>query len=225
MGYYTVTEIMFTGIIRHVGVVRNIRSAPGGKRLSIDLGPLAEGLRAGDSVAVSGACLTVAELEGAAAGFDVVAETLRRTNLGDLRAGDRVNLERSLRLGDSLDGHIVQGHVDGLAKVLAIRHGARHVVEFAAGRDLTGQMVPKGPVAIDGVSLTLVDVADSTFSVALIPTTLAETTLGGLKVGAKVNVEIDVIGKYVRQYLQQTDSREGPSGGLTLEKLKEAGFA
>ena len=216
---------MFTGIIRHVGVVRDIRPSAEGRRLTIDLGPLAEHLRAGDSVAVSGACLTVAALAGSAASFDVVAETLSRTRLGRLRPGQRVNLERSLRVGEALEGHLVQGHVDGLAMVKAIRRRGEWLVEFSAPRDLTDQMAPKGSIAVDGVSLTLVDVSAGTFSVALIPTTLAETTLADLKVGDPVNIETDVIGKYVRRYLQQAGPQPGTSGGLTLEKLKDAGFA
>ena len=151
---------MFTGIVRHVGVVRGISDVPAGKHLEIDLGPLAQGLAAGDSVAVCGACLTVTETVEAAGRFDVVAETLKRTTLGTLAVGTKVNLERSLRLGDGLDGHLVQGHVDGLAKVRRIERGGQRLVMFAADRELTGQMTPKGSIAIDGVSLTLLDVAD-----------------------------------------------------------------
>ncbi len=213
---------MFTGIIRHVGAVRQIRPSAGGKRLTVDLGPLAEGLRVGESVAVSGACLTASAIGGAEVDFDVVAETLSKTTLGDLHVASRVNLERSLRLSDALDGHLVQGHVDGVAKVRTVRGDGRHVIELAAAKDLTGQMAPKGSICIDGVSLTLVDVSQAAFSVALIPTTLAETTLGELVVGAKVNVETDVIAKYVLMHLRRLGQ---PSGGeLTMEKLSNAGF-
>lgn len=189
--------------------------------MKIDLGPLAEGLSVGDSVAVAGACLTVANLKGSAAEFDVVAETLSRTTLGSLTPAARVNLERPLRLGDPIDGHLVQGHVDGVAKVLSVTGGERHVVEFAAPAELTSALVPKGSVTLNGVSLTLLDVAEGQFSIALIPTTLASTTLGSLATGAKVNVETDIIGKYVRRYIRRDDV---PAGGLTLEKLKETGF-
>lgn len=212
---------MFTGIVRHVGKVLSAAASPAGRRLRIDLGPLAGGLALGDSVAVNGACLTACAIEGAAAEFDVVSETLARTTLGELGVGAGVNLERSLRAGDALDGHIVQGHVDGQAELRAVRRGGQWVLEFAAPRDLTAQMVPKGSVALDGVSLTLVDVTDERFSVALIPTTLAETTLGRLKVGGRVNVETDVIGKYVLKCLGRLGA---PGGGLTLEKLRQAGF-
>ena len=219
---------MFTGIIRHVGAVRDMRKTGQAARLTIDLGPLAEGLACGDSVSVSGACLTLAGLSGSAAEFDVAAETLDRTTLGGLRAGSKVNLELPLQLGGRLHGHLVQGHIDGVAEVRAVRgsaelaeaRGGQVVVEFAAPARLTDQMVPKGSAAIDGVSLTLVDVADGRFSVALIPTTLAETTFAKLAPGERVNVETDLIGKYVRKAVERDSA-----GGLTLRKLREAGFA
>lgn len=211
---------MFTGIIRHVGIVRTLSPSAGGKRLAIDLGPLAEGLRTGDSIAVSGACLTVAAISGAAGQFDVIAETLSRTTLGALKPAARVNLEPALRPSEGLDGHIVQGHVDGLAQVSAVRRGGRHELEFSAGRELTDLMVAKGSVAIDGVSLTLVDVSESRFSVALIPTTLSQTTLGELSIGSRVNIETDILGRYVMKFLRASSA----SGGLTLAKLKQAGF-
>ncbi|MFW6132578.1 MAG: riboflavin synthase [Planctomycetota bacterium] len=212
---------MFTGIIRHVGRLRDVTGSAGGRRLTIELGPLADRLAGGDSVCVSGACLTAAEVRGDAGAFDVVAETLGRTTLGDLLAGDRVNLEPALTPSDGLDGHLVQGHVDGLAEVRDVRTGGGHVVELAAV-GLTEQMVPKGSVAIDGVSLTLADVRADRFSVALIPTTLGETTLADLAPGSRVNVELDVIGKYVRRYLDQL---AGSGGHVTLQSLRDAGFA
>ena len=213
---------MFTGMVRHVGVVRQVRSQTDGKRMTIDLGPLAENLVEGDSVAVSGACLTVAAIAGRDAEFDVVAETVSRSTLGGLAAGSRVNLERSLRLSSALDGHIVQGPVDGIATVRSVRSGTQHTVDFAGDRQLTGQMVPKGSACIDGVSLTLVDVRPDGFSVALVPTTRAETTLGDLTAGATVNVETDIIGKYVLKHLGTILPKGG--NGVTLEKLGEAGF-
>jgi len=226
---------MFTGIIRHVGVVKSIRPAAGGLRLAIAMGPLGEGLGQGDSVAVNGACLTVAEAPGADTALDVRAETLQRSTLGALRTGARVNLERAMTLADSLDGHMVQGHVDGGAEVTRSRRGGRHVVEFAAPAELTGQMALRGSVAVDGVSLTLTALERGSFSVALIPTTRGGTTLGDLAEGARVNSETDVIGKYGRGGREQL-GREGlgltrgapgtpeAGGALTLEKLKEAGF-
>ncbi len=213
---------MFTGIVKHVGRVTAIASARGGRRLSIDMGPLAKGLQLGDSVAVNGACLTAAEIAGGVVAFDVVAETLDKSTLGKLAAGGAVNLELAMLASGRLDGHIVQGHVDGVAEVTDIRRGDRWDVTFRGEAQLVGLMVPKGSVAIDGVSLTLAGVDVSTFTVALIPTTLAETTLADLATGRRVNVETDVIGKYVQRYLQQMVSGQG--GSLTLDKLRSAGF-
>jgi riboflavin synthase len=215
---------MFTGLIRHVGKVEKVAQTPAGRRLTIELGPLAEGLGLGDSVAVNGACLSAVEIAGAVASFDVIRETLARTTLGALAAGSRVNLERALAASDALEGHLVQGHVDGQATVRRIdRTAGGYEIEFDAGSDLLGQMVPKGSVAIDGVSLTLASVGRAGFTVALIPATLADTTLGGLGPGSAVNVETDVIGKYVLKYLSQLGS--GSGGGVTIEKLMREGFA
>lgn len=213
---------MFTGIIQHVGLVRTAGPAGRGARLVIDVGPLAELLTPGRSIAVNGACLTAAAVTGAEADFDAVAETLARTTLGRLRAATRVNLEPAVQAGGRLDGHIVQGHVDGTAEVASVKRGDQRVVELVAETALTDQMVPKGSVAVDGVSLTLVDVSDGRFSVALVPTTLEATTLGDLAAGQAVNVETDVIGKCVLRYLRRLSAPAG--GGLSLEKLKEAGF-
>ncbi|MHC4715607.1 MAG: riboflavin synthase [Planctomycetota bacterium] len=215
-------SVVFTGIIQHVGSVLGVRSSAAGKVLRIDVGPLAEKLSPGASMAVDGACLTASGLSGTVADFDAVPETLGRSTLGGLGAGSKVNLEPALPAGGALDGHIVQGHVDGIAEVTRIETGAGgHVIHLSAEAALTDQMVPKGSVAVAGVSLTLVDVARGRFSVALVPTTLAKTTLGEARISNPLNVELDIIGKYVRRYLQQ-----GAGGGsLTLEKLREEGFA
>lgn len=213
---------MFTGIVQHVGQVRAVRQHPAGRRLTVDLGPVAEGLATGDSVAVAGVCLTVAAVNGAAAEFDVVPATASCSNLGSLRAGAKVNLERSLRLDRGLEGHLVQGHADGTATVRQVQRGADWVVEFACPPELTDAMVPRGSVAVDGVSLTVRSVQSGAFSVALIPTTLAATTLGGLAVGDVVNVETDVIGKYVAKHLGELAPGQG---SLTLERLRELGYA
>lgn len=214
---------MFTGIVQYVGKV--VRVADGGKRIAVNVGPLARELRKGDSVCVSGVCLTVTAIDGTEAGFDASAETLARSTLGSLRPTSKVNLEPALRLGDRLGGHLVQGHVDGVATVRSVRTGREHVIEFAAPAELTDLMVSKGSAAIDGVSLTLTDVGAESFGVVLIPATLAATTLGGLNPAGKVNVETDVIGKYVRKYTQRLSRDEPRSGQVTLEKLKETGFA
>ncbi len=188
---------MFTGLVEALGVVRSCRPAGAGMRLSIEA-PLAAEVTLGESVAINGACLTVVSQEEDACSFDVGPETLARTNLGNLSSGDRVNLERSLRLSDRLGGHIVQGHVDGLGTVAhRIERGEWVDMHFGCPANLAAQMVPKGSVAVDGVSLTLVEVIADGFSVALIPHTLAHTTLGFKGPGATVNLETDLLAKYV----------------------------
>ena len=215
---------MFTGIVQHVGIIRAVRDTSDGARLTIDLGPLSGDLKRGDSVAVSGACLTAAQCSGQTAEFDVMSETLKCTTLGGFRPGAKVNLERAMTLGDGLDGHLVQGHVDATAGVRRVDRGQTRVLEFQATSELTALMVPKGSVAVDGVSLTLVDVSRDRFSVALIPTTLAETTLEALSAGDTVNIEADVIGKYVVGFIRRMTGQGEKTGGVTLDKLREAGF-
>jgi riboflavin synthase len=214
---------MFTGIIRHVGRVLAVRETASGRRLRLDLGPLADGLGLGNSVAVDGLCLTAAVVDAPAAEFDVIRESLSRSTLGELRAGGKVNLELALPAAGRLDGHIVQGHVDGIATVAAVERGEQCLIRFRAERAIVDQMTPKGSVAVNGVSLTLVDAKDDAFSVAIIPTTLKDTTLADLAAGDRVNIETDILGKYVRRYLE-TLARD-PAGGLTLDKLRQAGFA
>jgi len=194
---------MFTGLVEALGTVRRVQPDGAGRHLVIAEPAMAAQLAAGDSVAVNGACLTVVERDAESFRFQAGPETLHRTNLGDLGPGDRVNLERPLRLGDRLDGHLVQGHVDGVGRVAErLRQGDWELVWFTCPDALSAQMVVKGAVAVDGVSLTLVDVAVGRFSVALIPHTLAVTTLGFKQPGAAVNLETDLFAKYVWKYLQ-----------------------
>jgi riboflavin synthase len=193
---------MFTGLVEALGTLtRRDPDGAGGRHLTL-AAPFAAELALGESVAVNGACLTVVELTPDTFRVQAGPETLRRTNLGDLSPGDRANLERSLRLGDRLGGHLVQGHVDGVARIAErLPQGEWETVWFAAAPELVAPMVPKGSVAVDGVSLTLVDVTADRFSVALIPLTLAVTTLGFKPVGAAVNIETDLFGKYVWKYM------------------------
>ncbi len=195
---------MFTGIIEHVGRVRNLERRDVAVTLEIEAGPVAEGVPIGASVAVNGACLTVTRCDGNALVFDAIPETLDKTALGTLRVGSPVNLERALRADGRLDGHIVQGHVDATGEVAALeRQGddVRFAVRCEPG--FASQLVPKGSVAIDGVSLTLVRVEPDGFDVALIPHTLRETNLGQRRVGDAVNLEADILGKYVLRYLER----------------------
>ncbi len=190
---------MFTGIIEKRG-----RVLKAGRRMSVHTGW--DDLVPGESIAVAGVCLTVARIDGPAAGFDLVAETLKKTTLGSARPGVEVNLERALRAGDRLGGHVVQGHVDGTGIVR--RPGKWLRIESP----LAEQLVPKGSVAVDGVSLTVAELEPGAFTIALIPTTLRITTLGRLRKGDRVNLEADVLLK------------RAPSG-LTLALLRRAGFA
>jgi riboflavin synthase len=194
---------MFTGLVDALGTVHAVHPDGAGRRLAIHEPRYRPDLQLGESVAVSGVCLTVAAFEGEAFVFQAGPETLARTTLGGLRPGDRVNLERSLRAGDRLGGHFVQGHVDGVGRVLERqRDGEWETVWFAAPPDLAAQLVPKGSVAVDGVSLTVVAALPDRFSVALIPHTLAHTTLGGRRPGDPVNLETDILGKYVLKALE-----------------------
>src|SRR5438270_2546975 len=200
---------MFTGLVETLGTVtRQSPDGAGGRNLTL-AAPFAGDLTLGESVAINGVCLTVIEQTPDTFLVQAGPETLRRTNLGDLRDGDRVNLERSLRLGDRLGGHLVQGHVDGVGRIAAReQQGEWETIWFAVPPELAAQMVTKGSVAVDGVSLTLVDVLEDRFSVALIPHTLHATTLGFKRVGDPVNVETDLFGKYVMKYLQTLHIRQ-----------------
>ncbi len=203
---------MFTGIIETTGRVQAVRKTAKGMRLEVER-PWR--VPAGASVAVSGVCLTA--LEGKGLAFDVIPETLSRTTLGKLRPGLPVNLERALAAGARLDGHVVQGHVDGTGVVESMsRKGGAVTLTIRIPPAFENEMVPKGSIAVDGVSLTVVDVDDGRFSVALIPETLRRTTLGRLRKGDRVNLETDVLAKYARK---KRDSR------ITLALLKRAGFA
>jgi riboflavin synthase len=191
---------MFTGIIEGTARVKSVSKSKKGAdtTLRIGLGKLSRGLKKGDSVCVSGACLTVTKLSRGDADFEMVAETTRRTSLGGLRPGDRVNIERSLRVGDRLEGHFVLGHVDGtgiIDEITRLQSETKIWIELDSA--LVESVVPKGSIAVDGVSLTLVDVDDDRVSISLIPHTLKATTLGQRSRGDRVNIEADILGKYV----------------------------
>jgi riboflavin synthase alpha subunit len=195
---------VFTGIVEAVGRVVALEPAGAKARLRVEAPRVADGAPIGASIAVNGACLTVVEATAQQVVFEAVRETLERTSLGDLRPGARVNLERALRADGRLDGHIVQGHVDGTGRVRALeRRGDDVRLAVDCAPELARQLVPKGSVAVDGVSLTVVDVDEAGFDVALIPHTLAETNLGERRPGDRVNLEADVLGKYVLRYLER----------------------
>jgi len=195
---------VFTGIIEAVGRVSALEHRGDLVGVEVDAPSLTDGAKIGDSIAVNGCCLTITGIGGGRITFDAVQETLRRTSLGDQGLGARVNLERAMRADGRLDGHIVQGHVDGTGRVRAVERRGDDV-RFAVdcGSEITRYLVEKGSVAIDGVSLTVVDVDERGFDVALIPHTLAETNLGDRVPGDRVNLEADVLGKYVVRYLER----------------------
>ena len=198
---------MFTGLIEALGEVIAVESQPPGVRLVMRNAKIAKEAAIGDSIAVNGCCLTVVALDETTFGFDAGEETLSRTNLGRLGVGSHANLERSLQLGERLGGHLVTGHVDALGTLDERRDDADwSYFWFQVPRALTRQMASKGSVTVDGISLTLVDVEDERFSVALIPHTLQVTTLGRLATGGQVNIETDLLAKYVERQLGASEA-------------------
>ena len=212
---------MFTGLVQQVGRLEQIAFQGAAGRLTLCArfdGPL----QIGESVAVNGTCLTLVEQHGDRLTFDVLRETFDKTALRDKAPGAPLNLERALRLGDPLGGHLVSGHVDGTGELQRVESAGRDKVLVVAAASLIGEIVPKGSIAIDGISLTVVDVAPAagTFSVHVIPHTWSETALVSLAPGMRVNLETDLIGKYVRK----TMAMEATAPRVTWDKLRAAGF-
>lgn len=215
---------MFTGLIESICTVKSVSQRAGGDGLSltIDLGKLANDSKIGDSIAINGTCLTVARLEGNLATFDISSETLSKSTLGKLRPSSQVNAELAVKAADRLGGHFVQGHVDGVATIKQInRRGDFSDIKFAANAELLDQMIVKGSVAVDGISLTVASMDETSFSIAIIPETLKKTTLGKAKIGDCVNIETDIIVKAIKKQLEKILPKEQK---LTAEKLKELGF-
>ncbi len=190
---------MFTGIIEEIGRVKNIRL---GRTpvIEIEASEVSGDLKIGDSVSVNGVCLTVTSVGRGSFTADVMPETLKKTDLGFLKKGSSVNLERALKAGDRMGGHMVSGHIDGVAKIkrVSLRANSR-IITIEAPKEMTEFVVSKGSVALDGISLTVVDVEKTGFTVSLIPQTLTSTTLGAKKAGSKVNIEVDMVAKLVRK--------------------------
>ena len=213
---------MFTGIIERTGTIVETLSAKQGRRIRVRLSELADTVRAGDSIAIDGVCLTATELDGKVVSFDVVGETLRNTTLGRLATDDEVNLERSVQAGSTMDGHFVQGHVDGVGVVAEMQDRADdRTITIAVSSEIEPLMVHKGSVAVDGVSLTIAGVQPGRFTVALIPTTLQRTTIGRRRVGDEVNIETDILARTVLHMLQRDRTRNG----ITVERLAADGYA
>jgi len=208
---------MFTGLIEEVGAV----SRRSGVDLTIMARHVLDDLKEGDSIAVDGACFTAVAVYEDRFVVQMSPETLEKTTLSRVQPGDAVNLERAMALGDRIGGHLVQGHVDGIGRIHSVHpQGEFSLWRFQTASDVSRYLVPKGSVAVDGISLTVVEPAGDTFGVAIIPATLANTTLGSKRTGDFVNIEADMIGKHVYQYLAQ-----GREGGLTLDFLARHGFA
>jgi len=218
---------LFTGIIEEVGKIKELRRSGVEARLSIASKTVQQGLAKGESVSVNGVCLTAVEVAGDGFAADISEESLQRSTLSKLRRGTPVNLERALSIGARLGGHIVQGHVDGIGRVEAISDvGEGRIYTFSAPPQVWGYLVEKGSIAVDGISLTISEMHENGFSVAAIPLTVEETNLKGITVGDAVNLEVDILAKYVRIYLERgLPGREdkGESGSF-YDKLVEGGF-
>ena len=202
---------MFTGIVEGLGRIADVENTKHGTfSLSVELRRLSQGLKIGDSVAINGVCLSVITKHKTTVSFDVIEETLRRTNLRELVVGSSVNVERSLRLSDRIDGHLVMGHVDGVSEIVDIEKESDQSIKmwFKEQDNLVSWMIPKGAIALDGISLTLVDILGNKFSVSLIPHTLTATNFGKKRVGDLVNVEVDFFGKFAKKFLNEMDIRE-----------------
>ena len=213
---------MFTGIIESICTVKTARPAGGAYILEVDLGSLAQDAKPGDSIAVNGTCLTITQLSGRIASFDLSAETIEKSTLGSLRPGSKVNAERAMQANGRFDGHIVQGHIDGTAIIKTIeKQGDFYNLKFAAEPDVLEYIVPKGSIAIDGTSLTVTEIDSKSFAVTVIPTTWDKTVLHLAKIGDKVNIETDILVKMIKKQLEKV---LGSGSSLTVEKLKELGF-
>lgn len=194
---------MFSGLVEAKAQVLGLEPEPGGIRLIVQRPDGFDRLAQGESIAISGCCLTLVAWEEGCMSFQAGEETLSKTTLGELQTGDYVNCERSLRLGDRIGGHLVTGHVDGVGQVARRQDSAEWAqIEFEAPSPLARQMAAKGSITVDGVSLTLVEVTEASFSVALIPHTLTVTTLGNLRSGSRVNLETDLLAKYVQRQME-----------------------
>ena len=216
---------MFTGLVAELGTVQRLARQGNSYHLTVGAKKVLENLKIGDSVAVNGACLTVVRMDDSGFTADVMPETVRLTNIGSLQPGSRVNLERTLRLCDGLDGHIVSGHVEGLGTISEQRpEGIAVVVTISTPPELLKYIIKKGSIAIDGISLTVTEITDTSFSVSLIPHTAKETTLGLKKVGDSVNLETDILGKYVERMLTWNQKQEGKADTLDMNMLLENGF-
>ena len=214
---------MFTGIVEEMGTVRRLNQSPNRCELELSAAKVLEGTQIGDSIAVNGVCLTVIRMDKDHFTADVMPETLRRSNLGQLKTGSKVNLERAMAADGRFGGHIVAGHIDGTGTIRSMQpEGNAVLVTISAAPELLRYVVEKGSIAIDGISLTVARVDSETFSVSIIPHTQSNTILADRKVGDRVNLETDIIGKYVEKLLQPQETKK--ESRITMEFLQEHGF-
>ncbi len=215
---------MFTGIIEEIGEIVSIRKGAQSAVITISADKIMEDMHLGDSVAMNGVCLTVTSFDNHSYSVDVMHETLNRTNLGELKGGSKVNLERAMAADGRFGGHIVAGHVDGTGKIISMNQDDNAVwVYVQTSRDVLKYIVSKGSITIDGISLTVADVTDTTFAISMIPHTGSHTTLLSKKPGDTVNLETDMVGKYVEKLLSYQEE-EKPKSKITMEFLAENGF-
>jgi riboflavin synthase len=220
---------MFTGIIEGFGIIKEMHPTGQGRRLTLEAEFDLDQTKTGDSISVSGACLTVVAIDGRRFKADLSPETLEKTTFGNAKIGDRVNLERSLRLSDRLDGHLVSGHIDGLGIIKEKKQAGNAImITFGVSEPLSRYMIKKGSVAVDGISLTINNCDRSGFGVSIIPHTAKLTTMGFKRIGDSVNIEADMIGKYVERFLTQRGGTENGKKTVTssIDKqfLEKAGF-
>ena len=212
---------MFTGIIESIGKVKGFQKSEQQFKLEIEDEFIVKNSQRGDSICVNGVCLTIKEKSNSSFTADVMPETVKKSMLSQLKLADQVNLERALTTNKLMGGHLVQGHVDGIGKITGITKEPDHwLIEIKTDQDIIKYMVCKGSIAVNGVSLTLVNVGQNSFSVSIIPTTLEDTVIRNLKLNDAVNIEVDMIGKYVYHYVNKTDTVQG----LTKEFLFNHGF-
>lgn len=215
---------MFTGLIEEIGKVHRISNGIKSAQITIKVKKILDGVKLGDSISTNGVCLTVINLSKDSFTIDVMPETMRRSNLANLKSGSRVNLERAMKLGDRFGGHIVSGHIDGVGTIKSIEEEDNATwVSIESSSDILKYIINKGSIAIDGTSLTVADVNNKFFKVSIIPLTKEETTLLSKKVGDEVNLECDMVGKYIERFMTFEDVNESKSS-IDLNFLKENGF-
>lgn len=216
---------MFTGLIEEIGILKEVHKGTKSAQITISANKVLQDIRLGDSVSTNGVCLTIVRFSNNSFTVDVMPETMRRSNLKNLKLGSKINLERALKLGDRLGGHIVSGHIDGVGLVMEIEEEDNATwITIEAGPQIMKYIIEKGSIAIDGTSLTVAYVDDKTFKVSIIPLTRDETTLLSKKIGDEVNLECDMVGKYIERFTMFNGDNNRPSG-MNMNFLKENGFA